>query len=114
MLAEFFAWWAQQLRDLLAGADVGAPRARALVIIPSGPGPDPGLGTVTVSLRRRGQERVLGHVAAGPEGVAGLRAMLARGRPPATVLRLPPDTLLERAGDAAARRRTRPCPRARL
>jgi general secretion pathway protein L len=91
MLAEFFAWWAQQLRDLLAGAGARAPRARALVIAPSGP------GAVTVSLRRRGQERALGRLTPGSEGVAGLRAMLARARPPATVLRLPPDALLERA-----------------
>ncbi len=95
MLAEFLAWWVQQLRDLLAGAGARAPRARALVIAPSGPGRD--AGAVTVSLRRRGQERVLGRAAPGPEGVAGLRAMLARARPSATVLRLAPDQLLERA-----------------
>ncbi len=39
---------------------------------------------------------MLGRSPPGAEGVAGLRAMFARARPPATVLRLPPDTLLER------------------
>ncbi len=93
MLAEFFTWWRQQLLELVpetlrrgAGAD-----GNALVLEATG------LATLTVARRRRGAEARLAPVRLDEPGRGTLRATLAsRQGGEMVVLRLPPETLLER------------------
>lgn len=101
-LNDVWAWWAQQVIDMLP---TGLLRRRtvlptALVVAPeSGDGSAGGSvpGSVSLTMRRRRREHLLGHFALNEAGLAALRLGLSRrGRRVPMVLRLAPDLLLER------------------
>lgn len=91
MISTFFAWWLEQLRELLPAALRRTARgADALIIVPN-----TGLGrldTVSVALRRGGKETALGEFAATPAGLRDLPR--SSGRPVA--LRLEKNEFLEK------------------
>ncbi len=86
MLAELWAWWLQQMRDVLPRRlFAGARYADAILLRPDGVG-------LTAALRRRGIESRLGPIV--PGGGAVLRRLRGRQAPP-VLLCLPPSTLLQ-------------------
>ncbi len=92
MLEEFFTWWGRQLWDLVPQRlREGTGAGNALVADATDP------GVLTLTSRRRGSEGRLGQVRTDATGLPPLRAALAgrpRGEP--VLLRLAPQTVLER------------------
>lgn len=89
----FLRWWGSQLHRLWPWHDGAAEVFRHALLLDATDAPEPGL---TLSLRRRGTERALGHFLPDAAGRQALRrAVQAAGRAP-VILRLPPGTLLER------------------
>jgi general secretion pathway protein L len=90
MTGGFLYWWGQQLRDCLPGQSAAGTTPRdALIIEVAGSEAT----TISLTLRRRRDERALGCFA--PDA-AGLRQAVRAGGATPIVLRLPPGMLLER------------------
>lgn len=93
MIAAAFRWWIQHLLVLVPGqAAAGTPPRDALLIESVG-APAAGL---TLTLRRRHTERVLGQFTSDAAGMQAMRQAVRDNRHGPVVLRMPPDTLLER------------------
>ncbi|HVB16215.1 MAG TPA: PilN domain-containing protein [Stellaceae bacterium] len=92
MIAAFFAWWVEQLSDLLPPwlRPFAPTSADALIIAPAGPLDQ--IEALSVTVRRNGREEPVGRVALGAAGLAALP--LSPGRPVA--LRLSRTALLEK------------------
>jgi general secretion pathway protein L len=91
-LAVLGAWWAEQMRALLPEGLRGPSPDREDALIAEAPSP---AGPFTILLRRRRRETALGTF--GPDDITPLRAAIRRrGRPPAAILRVPAQSLLER------------------
>jgi general secretion pathway protein L len=79
MVREFFAWWVEQLADLLPQQlrQSAFTATDALVITPIGP-LGRGVEAVAASLRRNGKETPLGHFGLGAVGLSELPRMAGR------------------------------------
>jgi general secretion pathway protein L len=98
ILSDLWAWWVQQMTDMLPTWLVRRPAspATALVIAP-GSTENSASDTVTLSARRHRREQVVGRFVLDEPGYATLRQTLARrGRRVPVLLRVSPDLLLER------------------
>lgn len=93
-IGDFFTWWGDQLRGFLpTGLAGAAPQDHDAIVLTVGDPPD----LIEAALRKRGQTGKLGRFTLDPAGLRLLKQACAQpGRPPATVLRLDAEFLLEK------------------
>jgi general secretion pathway protein L len=98
MFGEFLAWWSEQMLQWIPPGLRGRERAGAHALIVAAHTDATGaFATVSLTVRRQQRDRGLGSFAMDEHGLHAMRnAASSGGRPPATVLRLPGELLLER------------------
>jgi len=98
ILSDVWAWWVQQMADMLPTWLLRRPAAPATALVVAPGSPEGSLSdTVTLSARRHRREQVVGRFVLNAAGLATLRQALSRrGRRVPVVLRVAPDLLLER------------------
>lgn len=96
MLSEVLSWWTQQMLDLLPSRlrrrDAGPADG---LVIACDVAPDR-VDSIDLAMRHRHRDTPLGRFTTDETGMLAARVAIGNRRPPATILRLPPGSLLER------------------